>query len=295
VERVRAELLSSRGALFALLLGHPREFGGRAAGYADLFLERLLFTPPDYDTVTWGSMLTDLETRFGRDVSAILRERELLGLEEHTRRRLADIRDEDPFILNWASDSLLARLCYLTVRLLEPEVVVETGVAHGVSSAFILAALVKNGRGVLHSVDAPPLRSRAESFQGVVVDEESKERWRLHRGLSKRVLPGLLKELRTVDLFLHDSLHTRRNMRREFALVWPHLRDGGVILADDVERNAAFGELEERGPSLWRVVRDREREPLSGKPAPVMFGVAVKSVEAHISPPAGSRATSRAT
>ncbi len=40
-----------------------------------------------------------------------------------------------------------------------------------------------------------------------------------------------------MDLFLHDSLHTTRNMRREFETVWPSLRAGGLLLADDVERN----------------------------------------------------------
>jgi predicted O-methyltransferase YrrM len=79
-----------------------------------------------------------------------------------------------------------------------------------------------------------------------------------------------------VDLFAHDSLHTRRNMRREFEAVWPNLRRGGILLADDVERNLAFADLRQKAPALWRVVQDRERTPLHGKAAPVVFGVAVK-------------------
>ena len=79
-----------------------------------------------------------------------------------------------------------------------------------------------------------------------------------------------------MDLFVHDSLHTYRNMRREFEAVWPHLRTGGVILADDVERNRAFGELRQKSPSLWRVIKDREERPLHGRRAPVAFGMAVK-------------------
>jgi predicted O-methyltransferase YrrM len=65
-------------------------------------------------------------------------------------------------------------------------------------------------------------------------------------------------------------------MRREFEAVWPRLREGGMILADDVERNRAFDELRHGAPDLWRVVRDRERQPLHGRDAPVMFGLAVK-------------------
>ena len=89
-------------------------------------------------------------------------------------------------------------------------------------------------------------------------------------------MPELLRRTGAVDLFLHDSLHTYRNMRREFEAVWPRLRAGGLVLADDVERNLAFGELRRKNPALWRVVRDRERWPFSGRAAPVTFGIAVK-------------------
>ncbi len=125
-------------------------------------------------------------------------------------------------------------------------------------------------------MDLPPLRRGYERFWGIAVDETLKGRWILHRGSSVRVLPGLLEEVGAVDLFVHDSLHTYRNMRREFEVVWPRLRSGGVILADDVERNRAFGELQQKSPALWRVIRDRERRPLHGRAAPVVFGIAVK-------------------
>jgi methyltransferase family protein len=82
--------------------------------------------------------------------------------------------------------------------------------------------------------------------------------------------------LETVDLFVHDSLHTHRNMRREFETIWPRLRTGGVLVADDVERNRAFGELRCQSPALWRVVHDREEQPLWGRAAPVVVGLAVK-------------------
>jgi predicted O-methyltransferase YrrM len=65
-------------------------------------------------------------------------------------------------------------------------------------------------------------------------------------------------------------------MLREFGAVWPRLRAGGVILADDVERNGAFGELRRKDPALWRVVWDREERPLHGRAAPVTFGLVVK-------------------
>src|SRR5918995_2668279 len=220
------------------LAWRPHEVRERAAGYLDLCLDRLFPRSPAYETVTWEDTLRDLEVRL-EPVAEVLEEPALAEVEQNTRRLLGEIRDKDPFSPRWAADSLLARCCYLMCRLLEPAVVVETGVAYGVSSAFILRALEENGRGVLHSVDLPPLRREYERFWGVAVDGALKGRWRLHRGSSARVLPRLLDELETVDLFVHDSLHTYLTMRREFEAIWPRLRTGGALLADDIERNRA--------------------------------------------------------
>jgi predicted O-methyltransferase YrrM len=276
MSRARVQVLESWGLLASLALRRPREFSDRMAGYADLGLGLLSgASPTTYETVSWKAALRDIDERFSR-VADVLDEPALNEIEENTRRLLEDICREDPSSLRWAADSLLARCCYLMCRLLKPDVVVETGVAYGVSSAFILRALEVNGRGVLHSVDLPPLRREYERLWGVAVDKTLGGRWTLHRGSSARVLSRLLEELETVDLFVHDSLHAYRNMRREFEAVWPHLRTGGALVADDVERNRAFGELRRKNPALWRVVRDREERPLHGRAAPIMFGIAVK-------------------
>jgi predicted O-methyltransferase YrrM len=251
------------------------ELRGSLFGYAEVLVERLLSDPPGYQTIGWEAVLDDLEARFG-NVAEILAEPALWEVEESTRTLLADIRREDNYALHWAADSLLARLCYLVCRLISPQIVVETGVAYGVSTAYVLSALEVNGGGTLHSVDLPPPRRRYERSWGIAVPGGLRGRWKLHRGTSARVLPRLLGEIPAVDLFVHDSLHTHRNMRREFDTVWPSLRDGAVLLADDVERNRAFGDLRQKDPALWRVVGDRETSPLHGRAAPVVFGVVVK-------------------
>jgi predicted O-methyltransferase YrrM len=267
--------LKTLALLLALLPSRPREVLDRTAGLADLALERLSERTPTDKTVGWEDALRSLEDAPGR-AAEILAEPALVEIEGRTRRLLGEIRTSDAFSQRWAADSLFARLCYLACRLTTPETVVETGVAYGVSSAYVLRALEQNGRGTLQSVDLPPLRREYERFWGVAVPEDLGEGWRLHRGASRRVLPGLLRESGPVGLFVHDSLHTRRNMRREFDAVWPSLTPGGLLLADDVERNGAFADLRRKDPTLWRVVRDRERDPLHGKAAPVAFGIAVK-------------------
>ena len=267
--------LKTLALLLALLPSCPREVLDRTTGLADLALERLSGRTPTDRTVGWEDALRSLEDAPGR-AAEILAEPALVEIEGRTRRLLGEIRASDAFSQRWAADSLFARLCYLACRLATPETVVETGVAYGVSSAYILGAMEQNGGGTLHSVDLPPLRREYERFWGVAVPEDLREGWRLHRGASRRVLPGLLRESGPVGLFVHDSLHTRRNMRREFDAVWPSLTPGGLLLADDVERNGAFADLRRKDPALWRVVRDRERDPLHGRAAPVVFGIAVK-------------------
>ena len=252
-----------------------RDLYALATGYAHAGLEQAFRDPPSYDTVSWADALRDMETRFG-GVLDILGESALREVEENTRQHLKEIRNRDPFNPRWAVDSILAHCCYLVCRLLEPEIVLETGVAYGVSSAFILRALQENGHGVLHSIDLPPLRRKAANYWGIMVDEELEGRWYPHRGSSKWVLPRLLEEIGTLDVFVHDSVHTYRNIVQEFETIWPHLRAGGVIVADDIERNGAFGELQRWDPAFSRVVQDREQRPLHGRAAPIVFGVAVK-------------------
>lgn len=247
-----------------------------ALGYASSALQRAFAGRVDYDCVLWDEAVRDLEVHFGVSAAGILSEPALLTLEDRTRRLLEEIRPVDPFRRVWAADSVLARCCYLVCRLAKPRVVVETGVAYGVSSAFMLRAMEMNGTGTLHSIDlAPPTRGIGE-FRGIAVPGDLRHAWTLYPGSSRRRLSPLLEGLGGVDVFLHDSLHTGQNMLREFSEVWPHLARGGVILADDVERNGAFGELSGRNPKLHRVVSDRETTPLHGPKSPITFGVSIK-------------------
>ena len=137
---------------------------------------------------------------------------------------------------------------YGLVRALRPQYVVETGVATGVSTSFISAALIDNGSGRLYSIDLPPGegvdRPHADGSRspakgpgwGIPATIRSAMRGR-HELLLEDVrvaLPALLSRLPRVDLFLHDDLHTPDHMLWEYRLVWPHLPVGGVLASDDV-------------------------------------------------------------
>ncbi|MBX5442010.1 MAG: class I SAM-dependent methyltransferase [Solirubrobacteraceae bacterium] len=148
---------------------------------------------------------------------------------------------------------------YCLVRALRPAVFVETGVLHGMTSAFVLEAMRVNGRGRLISIDLPSYAETGPANRdgytgtlppgrepGWLVPEELRGRWELHLGASLDLLPGILDGLDRLDVFLHDSDHTYETMRGEFELAWPKLAEGGALIADDSTDNTAFAELCER-------------------------------------------------
>jgi len=146
---------------------------------------------------------------------------------------------------------------YITIRALQPKVVVETGVAGGASSTYILLALAHNGVGRLYSVDLPAYQAPREGIVfspgsskviefprgkdvGWLVPGHLRSRWRLSLGPSREVLPGLIHELEDLDLFFHDSDHSYENIRFELQTVWSSLRTGGFLTGDNVYWNTAW-------------------------------------------------------
>jgi predicted O-methyltransferase YrrM len=159
----------------------------------------------------------------------------------------------------------LGRLCYLSCRQLRPRVVVETGVAYGVTSAYILQALDDNGYGELHSIDLPPLGKDAESFVGYVIPQHLKTRWKLRAGSARNILPQVLRETGNIDVFVHDSLHTYRHMKWEFQSALQALRPGGLLISDDIEVNRAFEEtIGQPVVEEWVAIREDEKDAICG-------------------------------
>src|SRR5262249_43002476 len=90
--------------------------------------------------------------------------------------------------------------------------------------------------------------------------------------------PGLLASLDRIDLFVHDSLHTDRNLRFELARAWAAMDRRGALVADDVDQNSAFGPFVDAATGLDGFVgrADDERS---------LFGVAVASTPRERRPP----------
>lgn len=135
-----------------------------------------------------------------------------------------------------------AFLYYLT-KALRPNVVIETGVWYGYSSTFILQALFEERQGELCSIDLKDQNFPLGLEEGFVVPNELRSRWNLILGASKDMLPQALDKFSQVDLFVHDSDHSYDNMMYEFRAVWPKLRPGGLLVADNVELNNSFDDF----------------------------------------------------
>ena len=141
-------------------------------------------------------------------------------------------------------DAGLVRAIWCLSRHLRPSHVVETGVAHGLTSRFILEALERNGAGHLWSIDHQPLEHFWREQVAMAVGGRFPHRWTYIKGSSRRQLPGF-----TVDLFVHpDSLHSEHNVRFEVDSAWAILRPGGVLVIDDVDVNRGFHSFTEVFP-----------------------------------------------
>lgn len=143
----------------------------------------------------------------------------------------------------------LSLLMYALTRVVTPDLVVETGIAWGYTSAAILAAMERNGRGRLCSIDLPPALTSGrrladgivytftlEKGLGWIVPDTFRRRWQVVLGDALEELPRLLHELEQIDIFLHDSLHTEEHMATEYRIAWPFIRRRGVLVSDDLNR-----------------------------------------------------------
>jgi Methyltransferase domain len=182
--------------------------------------------------------------------------------------------------LSWNDgDAGFVRALWCLLRHRKPQKVVETGVAHGFTSRFILEALERNGDGQLFSIDLPPLERQWRSQVGVAVGDRLKNRWTYVQGSSRRKLSSLLSNLGEIDLFVHDSLHSERNVLFELETAWPRLRRGGSVVVDDVDANWGFARFTEsqRTDAFFTCEAEPLRPDLRRVNHKGLFGIVLKT------------------
>jgi cephalosporin hydroxylase len=147
------------------------------------------------------------------------------------------------FLASTGQSNVPMRELYILVRGLKPEMAVETGVARGGSTATILAAMDKNQKGELHSIDATKFRDPRENdgytpeMIGTIMRIRQHPRWHFHEGFSQEVLPRLAREFsqgkKSVGLFIHDSDHSAKCIQFELFEISPIISPGGFVASHD--------------------------------------------------------------
>jgi len=157
-----------------------------------------------------------------------------------------------------------ALFLYWLVRNVRPTTIVQCGVCNGLSAAFMMLALAKNGSdGRLYAIDLPPIFDSndpawtvAGEIYGVVIPEGKTSGWmvpdayrdriEVWNGDAKNLLPGMVDKLDRIDFFYHDSDHTYDHMTFEFTEVKRKLTRGGTIVGDDIAWNASLWDFADR-------------------------------------------------
>jgi predicted O-methyltransferase YrrM len=145
---------------------------------------------------------------------------------------------------------------YWLVRRLKPRTILQTGVCNGLSTAFMMLALAKNGSdGGLRAIDLPPIFDPCDPswtvegkvYGGVIpegktsgwlVPEAYHERLEIWHGNARDLLPKMVDEVDSIDLFYHDCDHSYDHTMFEFHQAKRKLSKGGLIVAADIGLNA---------------------------------------------------------
>jgi len=151
-----------------------------------------------------------------------------------------------------------ALFLYWLVRRLKPRTILQTGVCNGLSTAFMVLGLAKNGSdGRLRAIDLPPIfdacdpswtiEGKAYGFvipegktSGWLVPEAYHERLEVWNGNAKDLLPKMVDEVDSIDLFYHDSGHSYNHTMFEFHQAKHKLSKGGLVVAADIGLNASL-------------------------------------------------------
>jgi len=157
-------------------------------------------------------------------------------------------------VLSGVTSNIDAQTMYVLCRLVKPELVVQTGVRFGSFDAHISAALNKNKKGKMYSID---LNEQYEGFKcGYLIREKDRGRWELVVGDAKDKLSRLMSQLDSVDLFIHDSTHTKKHMRWEFEEAYENINASGFMASHDVLKNDVFRLFAKEKDMQWIRIRN---------------------------------------
>ena len=128
---------------------------------------------------------------------------------------------------------------YAIVRILKPEVVIESGIDKGLGSCVLAAALLRNQKegfpGKLYAIDVDPsagwlIAQPYNQAIKIVIDDS-------HVALSRFDM--------AIDVFIHDSFHDYIHERQEYSLISNKLAHGAVVVSDNAHAGTALMDFAE--------------------------------------------------
>ena len=137
---------------------------------------------------------------------------------------------------SWKLKSSFSLFVYLLCRVVRPKITIETGVANGDSSFFVINALLKNSSGTLYSTDIG-------RNVGALITDEERQVWHLKMLEANRIKKSFsvfMESLGELDLFVHDSEHSYSWQLFELESAYKHAHVGSYICSDDVDSSYAF-------------------------------------------------------
>lgn len=149
-------------------------------------------------------------------------------------------------------------LLYFLVRKINASIVVETGVAGGWSSLFILRAFLKNGNGKLYSSDFPYFRiENPEKYVGHLAKNEiNKNDWYLNIRGDDMALPEIIKRIKgnKIDLFHYDSDKSYVGRNKALKNINSNIDNETIIIFDDIQNNLHFKNLVEKSKNDYFIL-----------------------------------------
>ncbi|WP_160140696.1 class I SAM-dependent methyltransferase [Haloarcula mannanilytica] len=157
-----------------------------------------------------------------------------------------------------------APILYASIRIFQPERVVEVGVANGVSSYYILSALAANDNaGTLTSIDLPKYEDDhtgewdadagawipSGRDVGWIVPDEYRDKWEIQIGSMSDLLPNELYS-GSVDAFVYDGPKRYSERKRTFDMV-ANSAGNCLYFCDDIAWNPSFERWADQNRLRW--------------------------------------------
>ena len=201
------------------------------------FNNRMLLSSPNefISKMSEQIILSKSEVSEGNILNYINSNQVLEQIENELKVNLPDSRKEVLKTFRYNKDWIsILESVYAIIRLLKPDLVVETGVGEiGMSSTYILTALEDNNKGHLYSIDPDKFYLLYGYHIGSGIPENLRKRHTIIKDISQTALEPLLRKIGQIDVFLHDGDHRFRTKLFEYETAYKYLKNGGVIMSDD--------------------------------------------------------------